>query len=128
MVWFLLGFLLYALVFAAAGALVSRQEDVGGVTTPLTMAIVIPYVVGVSVLPTDPDNGFVALLSVIPLFAPMLMPMRLAIGGVPAVEVVVALVLTVALILLLVRLTGRIYSNAVRRTGARITVRDALSA
>jgi len=126
--WFVLGFFLYALLFAAAGALVSRQEDVGGVTTPLTMAIIIPYVIGVSVLPSDPGNGFVALLSVIPLFAPMLMPMRLAIGGVPAVEVVVALVLTVALVLLLVRLTGRIYSNAVRRTGARITVRDALRA
>jgi ABC-2 type transport system permease protein len=126
--WFVLGFFLYALLFAAAGALVSRQEDVGGVTTPLTMAIVIPYVIGASVLPSDPGSGLVAALSVIPFFAPTLMPMRLAIGGVPAGEVIAALVLTVALIVVLVRLAGRIYTNAVRRTGARISIGDALRA
>jgi ABC-2 type transport system permease protein len=125
-VWFLLGFFLYALLFAAAGALVSRQEEVGGVTGPLIVAIVFPYVIGASVLPADPGNGFVAVLSLIPFFAPMLMPMRLAIGPVPAVELAVAIILTVVSILALVRLTGRIYANAVRRTGARIAIRDAL--
>lgn len=126
--WFVLGFFLYALLFAAAGALVSRQEDVGGVTTPLTMAIVIPYVVGVSVLPSDPGSGLVAGLSLLPPFAPLLMPMRLAVGGVPAAEVAIALALTVATVALLVRVAGRVYSTAVRRSGARIAVRDALRA
>jgi ABC-2 type transport system permease protein len=126
--WFVLGFFLYALLFAATGALVSRQEDVGGVTMPLTMAIVIPYVIGVSVLPADPENGFVAALSVLPPFAPMLMPMRLAIGDVPGIEVALAIVLCVALILVLVRLAGRIYTNAVLRIGGRVTLGDALRA
>ena len=56
-VWFLLGFL-YALMFAALGSPVSRQEDVGGVTAPAIMLIILPYVLGISILPADPDNEF----------------------------------------------------------------------
>jgi ABC-2 type transport system permease protein len=126
-VWYLLGFFLFALLFAAAGALVSRQEDIGGVTTPLMMLIILPYVLGISVLPGDPDNGAMGLLSIVPVFAPTLMPMRLAMGAAEVWEVALALVLTVAAIALLVRVTGRIYANAVMRIGARVSLRDALA-
>ena len=54
-VWFLLGYLAYALMFAAVGALVSRQEDVAGAVAPLTILIVVPYVLGVSTFPTIPE-------------------------------------------------------------------------
>jgi ABC-2 type transport system permease protein len=83
-------------------------------------------VIGVSVLPADPDNSLVAVLSVIPLFAPLLMPMRLAMGGVPVTEVVLALMLTVVLIVGLVRLAGRVYASAVMHTGGRVRVLEAL--
>lgn len=125
-VWFLLGFLLYSLVFAALAALVSRQEDVGGVITPPLMLVILGYVVGISVLPSDPGNKLVETLSLIPLFSPTLMPMRLAMGGVPAWQAVMAVVLTAALIPLLVWLAGRVYRNAVMRSGARVKLMDAL--
>jgi ABC-2 type transport system permease protein len=127
-VWFLLGFFVYALLFAAAGALVSRQEDVGSVSMPLMLLIIVPYVIGVSTLPANPESSLVATLSVIPLFAPTLMPMRLAMGVAADWEVVVAIVLTVGLIAVLIGLTGRVYRNAVMRTGARVRLRDALRA
>jgi len=125
-VWYLLGYFLYALLFAAAGALVSRQEDVGSVTMPLMMLIIVPYVIGISALPADPENGLVRTLSLIPLFSPMLMPMREAMGVATAGELIFSVVLTVALIAVLVRLTGRVYANAVMRMGARVRVADAL--
>lgn len=124
--WFLLGYLAYALIFAALGALVSRQEDVGGVTAPLLMVIIIPYVLGISILPADPDNGLLAILSVIPLFAPTIMPIRIAMGTAQTWEIAASVTLTVAMIVLLVWLAGRIYGNAVLRTGSRIRLRDAL--
>ena len=124
-VWFLLGYLAYALLFAALAALVSRQEDVGGVTTPALMLIILPYVLGISILPADPDNGLLATLSLIPLFAPTIMPMRIAIGVAPAWEIAVATGLTVLLIVALVWLAGRVYGNAVLRTGSRVRLRDA---
>jgi ABC-2 type transport system permease protein len=125
-VWFLLGFVMYSLVFAALAALVSRQEDVGGVTTPALMFVVLGYVLGISILPSDPGNRLCEILSVIPVFAPTLMPMRLAMGGVPAWEAALSVVLVLAMIPALVWLSGRIYRNAVVRTGARVKLADAL--
>ena len=49
--WFLLGYFAYALAFAAAAALVSRQEDVAGVVTPILLLVILGYVLGVSILP-----------------------------------------------------------------------------
>lgn len=125
-VWYLLGFVMYSLVFAALGALVSRQEDVGGVITPALMFVIVGYVIGISVLPSEPDNALAEVLSVIPVFAPTLMPMRLAMGGVPVWEAVVSVGLVLALIPLLVWLAGRIYANAVMHSGARVKLKDAL--
>ena len=125
-VWYLLGFVMYSLVFAALGALVSRQEDVGGVITPALMFVIVGYVIGISVLPSEPDNTLAEVLSVIPVFAPTLMPMRLAMGGVPMWEAVVSVGLVVVLIPLLVWLAGRIYANAVMRSGAKVKLRDAM--
>lgn len=128
LVWFALGFVMFALIFAGAGALVSRQEDVAGVVTPATMLVIAGYVVGISVLPSDPDSGLVEIMSLIPTFAPTLMPMRLAMGGVPVWQQVLSVALVLALIPGLVWLAGRIYRNAVMRTGGRVKLRDALRA
>jgi len=123
--WYLLGYLAYALAFAAVSALVSRQEDVNGVVTPVLMFVIVGYVLGVSILPSDPGNSMISTLSMIPTFAPTLMPMRLAMGGVPAWQSVVAVGGMLVVIPLLVWLSGRIYRNAVVRSGARVKLRDA---
>ena len=127
-VWYLLGFFMYSIVFAALGALVSRQEDVGGAVMPALMFVIAGYVIAISVLPSDPGNTFVGVLSVIPVFAPTMMPMRLAMGGVPVWQAVLSVGLVVLMIPLLIWLAARIYRNAVMRTGAKVKLRDALRA
>jgi ABC-2 type transport system permease protein len=128
LLWYLVGFTMYALMFAAAGALVSRQEDAGGVTAPMIATILIPYVLGISVLPASPDSGLILTLAIIPLFAPILMPMVIGIGSVAVWQVLLALALTLAWIAVLVWLAGRVYGNAVKRSGTRVALRDALRA
>lgn len=125
-VWFILGFFAFALVFAALGALVSRQEDIGTVISPVLGALIVPYIIGISILPNDPTNGVVRILSWLPMFSPTLMPMREAMGGVPLWESLMAVALIVATIPALIWLSARIYNNAVLRTGARVKVRHAL--
>lgn len=125
-VWFLLGFVMYATVLAAAAALVSRQEDVGAVTFPIIMIMMIPYFIGVTVAPNDPDSPLLTNLSMVPLFAPFLMPIRIAQGTAEGWQVAIALVLTLAFIPLLVWVSGLVYKNAVLRTGARVPLREAL--
>ncbi len=126
-VWYLIGFVMYAFVFAGAGALVSRQEDAAGVIMPVTSFVIVGYVIGISILPGDPSNSFAEVMSVIPLFAPTLMPMRLAMGGVPGWEAALSLVLAIAMIPLLAALAGRVYRNAVIHIGARVSLRKALA-
>jgi ABC-2 type transport system permease protein len=125
-VWYLLGFFMYSLVFAGLAALVSRQEDIGGVIAPALMFVILGYVLGISVLPSDPDNSMVEGLSLVPVFAPTMMPIRLAMGGVPAWQAALSVGLVVAMIPLLVWLAGKIYANAVMRSGARVKLRDAI--
>jgi ABC-2 type transport system permease protein len=125
-VWYLLGFFMYAVVFAGLGALVSRQEDVGSVVAPALMFLIAGYVLGVSVLPSDPSSHLMEVLSVVPVFAPTVMPMRLAMGGVPPWEAVLSIVLVALLIPLLIWVAARIYRNAVLRTGARVKFSAAL--
>lgn len=127
-VWFVLGFLAYALLFAGLGALVSRQEDIGQVISLPLMLLIGGYVAGISVLPYDPSNRFLEVLSIIPTFSPTLMPMRLGMGGVPVWEIVLALVLLVAFIPGLLWFSARIYRNAIVRTGTKVRLREALRA
>ncbi len=127
-VWFVLGFLMYSLAFAGAAALVSRQEDAQSVVLPIMMLLIVGYVIGISVIPADPGSGLVEILSVIPVFSPTLMPMRLAIGGVPVWESGLAVVLALAMLPLLTAVAGRVYRNAVVRSGARVKLSDALRA
>lgn len=127
-VWYLLGFFMYAVAFAGLGALVSRQEEVAATVAPATIFLILGYVLGSSTLPSDPGNRVIEVLSVVPLFAPVMMPMRLAMGGVPAWEAILAVVIVAALIPVLIWVAARIYRNAVLRTGARVKLSQALRA
>ena len=126
LVWFVVGFVTYSSALAALASLVSRQEDVASVTAPVLVVMVIPYMIGISIAPWDPTNPIVVALSFIPFAAPMVMPIRIALGTVETWEVLVSLGLSLAVIPLLVWGAGRIYSNAVLRTGARVSLREAL--
>ena len=125
-VWFVIGFATYAILIAGLAALVSRQEEVGSVITPALMLTIIPYMVGIAVLPNDPTSELARIMSLIPGFSPILMPMRDGFGVVAAWEPWAALALSLAVIPLLIWFAGKIYSNAVLRTGARIKLGDAL--
>ncbi|WP_236121311.1 ABC transporter permease [Cellulomonas palmilytica] len=126
LVWFVVGFAMYALVLGALGALVSRQEDVGSVIGPVTTLMIIPYVLGISILPWDPTNQLATWLSFVPFCSPMLMPIRVALGAAETWEALLALGLSIAVIPVLVWLAGRIYSGAILHSGSRMKIRDAL--
>lgn len=125
-VWYLLGFLLYATVFAAAGSLVSRQEDAQSVVAPVSITLVIVFIVGLNVLLKDPGSTASTVLSLVPVFSPILMPGRIAAGAASGLEITAALLLTVLCVALLTWFAGKIYQNAVLRTGSRVTLREAL--
>ena len=122
--WYVLGFAVYSVVFAAAGSLVSRMEEAQNVSLPITLLAVAGFFVSFQAL-EDPDGMVAVVTTFIPFTAPFVVPIRVALGAIPAWQHVAALAVTMAGIYLLVRLAGRVYAGGILQSGARIKVRDA---
>ena len=120
-VFFLLGFVLTALVYAAAGSLVSRQEDVQQVALPMLMLSFAAYFAAFFAS-TNPAAPWVAPLSWLPFFSPYLMLTRLVVGWVEPWELALAIGLLVAAILLALLVAARIYAAGVLLYGQRPSV------
>jgi len=124
---FVLGFLLYALLYAAAGSLVSRQEDVQQVAMPMIFLAMGGYFAA-SIAVTSIEAAWVAPLSFIPFFSPFLLLVRIVLGRVEAWEVGLALGLLVAAIALAAWLAARVYRTGVLTYGQRPGLRAWLDA
>jgi ABC-2 type transport system permease protein len=123
--WFALGFTLYAFGFAAAGALVARQEEVQSVTLPFT-ALSAAGLLFVYATISSPDSTLVRVLSFLPPLAPVLMPARTWLGHPAPWEMPLAAVIELAAIAGMAILAGRIYRAALVRGGARVSWSEAL--
>ena len=126
LIWFLLGFAFYACLYAALAALVSRQEEVQNVTSPLTILLVGSFFLAITAL-NDPDSTLVTVTSILPPFSTMVMPIRWASGSAPLWEVGLSMLIMVVVVVALVRVAGRVYAGAVLRSGPRVRLREALS-
>ena len=124
--WFALGFALYAVAYAAAGALASRQQDANSAGhSPSPTRSSPPTSSATSQLSSDMNGMLANVLTVFPLTAPLVLPARSALVGVPLWEHALAVVLVLASIYALVRLAGRVYAQGVLRSGPRIDLRTA---
>jgi ABC-2 type transport system permease protein len=127
MLLFVGGFLLYSLLYAGLGSLVSRQEDIQSATSPLMMLVFIGYFSSVFALQAI-DEPWVKLMSYIPFFSPYLMLARVSVGHVDPWEFVLAGVLLVAAIAAALVVAARIYSAGVLLYGQRVGLRQILGA
>ena len=123
--WFALGFALYAVAYAAAGALASRQQNADTAAQPVTYTLVAVYFAGYITLASDTDSLLANLLTVFPLTAPLVLPARSALVGVPLWEHALAIVLVIATIYALVRFAGRVYGHGLLHSGPRLDPRAA---
>ncbi len=124
--WFILGYALYAALFATGAALVSRQEDLQTVLMPLIGILVAAFVVAIQAA-QNPDGVLARITSLVPALSPMVMPVRSAAGAVAWWELVLAVVLNLVAIALVIRLGGRVYAGALLRTGGKVKIKDALA-
>jgi len=120
--FFLLGFTLYCTLYAAAGSMVSRIEDVQQAAGPLIFLSMAGYFASFAAL-NDPDANWVGVLSHVPFFSPYLMPARMLLTSVGGVEVVVALTTLLITLIAAMWLASRIYSAGVLMYGQRAGLR-----
>jgi ABC-2 type transport system permease protein len=129
-VFFVLGYLLYAVLYAAAGSLVSRMEDVNNVVAPMSMIAVVGYLVAIYIsiglLPADAT--WVALLSFVPFVSPYLMLSRVIAGQAGAPEVALAAAILVVSIVVMLWLAARVYAAGVLMYGQAPSFRRLIAA
>jgi ABC-2 type transport system permease protein len=123
-VWFVLGYTLYASVFGALGSLASRPEDAQSAAGPVSVLLILVYFVSFAAI-GSPDTTWARLVSWFPATAPIAMPTRIAMGAAEWWDPLLAVVLTGAAIVGLVLLGGRVYAGAILHTGPTLKLRDA---
>lgn len=122
--WFLLGFVLYAVAFAAAAALVDKITEVSAAITPVTVVLVLSYLGGIVIATRDTEDALSVLISLFPFSAPVAMPIRWASGEVPGYQLVLAMALTAATAVLMVRIASSFYRKALLITGHRVRLSE----
>jgi ABC-2 type transport system permease protein len=126
--FFLLGFTLYAFVYAAVGSFVNRPDDLQTLALPLSLLAMVGYLGALPILLTGGGGGIARLMSFLPPFSPFAMLARLMVGHVPPWEVALSLTLLVASIVIVAAAAIRIYSAGVLLYGQRPGLRDFVAA
>ena len=122
--WFVLGFSFYAALFAVAGALVSRMEELQNAIVPINLVVFASFFISIGAV-QDPDSTVARVASLLPFSSSLAMPVRMVLGSATPWEIVASLVIVLGSIAFLIPLAGRVYAGAILRTGARVRIRDA---
>ena len=122
--WFVLGYAFYAVLYAAAGSLVSRQEEAQSIQLPVTGVLLVAYFLSFGAI-QSPDSAAAVFGSLFPPTAPMVMIVRIAQGGVPWWQIALSVALVAVTVAGMVQLAGRIYAGGVLRFGRRLRLREA---
>ncbi|GGM03706.1 MULTISPECIES: ABC transporter permease [Micromonospora] len=120
--FFLFGFLLLAAMWAVAGALVARQEDIAASSTPVQMALMVPFF---AVVFLNDNAGILRLLSYLPFSSPMAMPLRAFTGDAAGWEPVLSLALLAVSAVAFVLVGARLYEGSLLRTNGRTSMSTA---
>jgi ABC-2 type transport system permease protein len=124
LIWLILGYAFYCWVFAAAGSLAERQEQVQTLALPLSLPIIFGYVVGLTVASSGNASTFFVVLAYLPPTAPFAMPVLVALSKVNWEGFVASALISVAATVGMARVAGRIYRRAILHTGRRVKLRQ----
>ena len=125
LLWFVLGYAFYATALAVLGALASRMEEASNAASPVSILATVAYLFALIVALNDPSGTAARIASLIPPIAPMVVPLRAALGAIEPWEIALSAAIMVISIWALFVVGGRVYSGAVLQTGARMRLRDA---
>lgn len=122
-VFFVLGYFLYATLAALLGSLVSRAEDVQQMIMPMTMLIVVAFIISATGL-SNPELGYVTYASYFPFFAPLVMFLRVGMLDLPMWEPLLAIAIMLLTIFVLGWFGARVYRGGVLMYGPSRSLKD----
>jgi ABC-type Na+ efflux pump permease subunit len=127
-VFFLLGFTLFALIYASMGAFVSRPDDLQTLSLPLSLVAMAGYLAAIVALGSGGASGLTRLLSFVPPFSPFVMLARVLVGSVQPWELVLSIGLLIGAIVVVAAVAVRVYAAGVLLYGQRPGIRAFIAA
>lgn len=116
--YFLAGYFIYACLFAAVGSAVDNEQDAQQLMFPVTMPIIIPIAL-IPMIMQNPDSVAAVVVSLFPLFSPILMIVRIASTQVPMWQIISSVVILILSFLSIIWLTAKIYRIGILMTGKK---------
>lgn len=126
--YFILGFLVYAFVFGALGSMVSRMEDLSGVASLPMYLLMIGYMIAVFASVGGESGALMKVASFVPFWSPVVMFSRMSVESVPVIQVVISLVLLAVTAALTAWLSARIYRSGMLRYGKPPRLKEIINA
>jgi ABC-2 type transport system permease protein len=121
--YFLGGYLLYGALFGAVGAAVDNETDTQQFMLPITIPLILSFVVAQTVIIRNPDGPVAFWMSMIPLTSPIAMMLRIPFG-VPAWELLLSMVLLVAGFIFTTWIAARIYRVGILMYGKKVNYKE----
>lgn len=125
-IYFILGYLVYSLLYALTGSTVSKPEDIQSANTPVALLAVIGFYLSYFTMmnPTSELNLFAALF---PISSPFCMPFRIMMGLSNGTDIAISIAILVVTILVIAKVAIRIYSNAILNYGTKMSFKDIIN-
>ncbi|WP_311081289.1 ABC transporter permease [Paenibacillus polymyxa] len=123
LIFYILGYFLYAVLFAAVGSIVSRTEELGQAIMPITVLSLVAFYIGIFNI-AAPDTIFIKVAGYIPFFSPTVMLLRIGLERASLLEIWLSLGILVSSILLFGWLAAKIYRTGVLMYGKRPSFKE----
>ena len=122
-IYFILGYLAYALLYALTGSTVSKPEDIQSANSPVAILAVIGFYLSYFTMmnPTSKLNVFASLF---PISSPFCMPFRIMMGLANTTDVIMSIAILIATIIAIASIAIKIYSNAILNYGTKMGIKD----
>jgi ABC-2 type transport system permease protein len=126
--WLVLGYAFYCWVYAAAGAMAERQDQVQALAFPLSLPVIFGYVMAITTATSGNPSVFFEVLAYLPPTAPFAMPVLVGLGVASWWQFAIAAVISVVCTVGVARVAASVYRRAILRTGRRVRLREVLTA
>ena len=127
LVWLVLGYAFYSWVYAAAGAMASRQDQVQSLAFPLGLPVIFAYIIALTAATSGNASLLVHVLAYLPPTAPLAMPVLVGLGAVSWWQFAASVIISLACTVGVAAVAASVYRRAILQTGRRVRLREALA-
>jgi ABC-2 type transport system permease protein len=125
LVFFLLGYFMYTALFACIGAVCNSEQEAQNLQSPVQMCLMLPMMATIFFV-GQPDSTISVIVSLIPIFTPMVMFMRICVQTPPAWQIALSIALTLGATLLVFRGAAKVFRIGILMYGKRPTIPEIL--